>query len=479
MKIIVQILILFYPFLLFSQNIIWVKEGDKSKLISGRADIFKDNLPDGHYISYRNNDTLNRGGEVYFKNKKKDGLESRYFSDGVTKYLEINWKEDRRNGITTGYGGNCGIKCISYQVSFRNDTLSGPYFVNNPCCAKSYSGYFKNGFRDSLWTYYESDNELIDSSNYWPSKVYRYTDGLPLLITAWNKKGVQTVKNGEGKIIDSSSSLTETNYINGLKNGIQIETKPNGTVENWRFYKNGELVIEKKFVDLNFDTSTYVEVKHFNFRYPAHTYLYSISEWQFPDGTLRDTFPYWIDTYITDLYYNKVTIRNEEIPNGYWAEFYPNGIKSFDGNYTNGKRTGKWEWNYMNGNVRLRVNYTNNEYHHYDSLGNFYSNLPKEYISLLVGNPWYGDLIGKKESQKMVFYLNSKHFKEYSISFYYDGRIELWAPFGRGHVLFGHYYLLGDRITLITFDRKKNTIKKSTYKISSKKDNALKLKRVK
>lgn len=480
---------LMLAFLLFStitlgQSTIKVKEGDKSKMNFEMGGwFFKNNLPDGHYISYRNNDTLNFGKEIIIKNGKKNGLEIRYTFDGKTKYLETNWKNNQRDGTTTYYGGNGELHCIEYQVNFSNDIINGHFLKNTPFCCKEYSGFYKNGIRDSIWNYYEPyDKSRLDSSNYWLSKTYRYINGLPFLISAWNKEGQMTVNTGNGVIVNSDGFYTTTTYyVNGLKGGLEIQHKPNGDTVYLRKYDNDILIYERQFIDLDItsDSTSYgeiVNVGSINTLYPAHSYLYSISEWLPANNLLTDTTKSWIDTHITDIYYKKITRINVSNKNGTWAIYFKNGIPAMEGKYLNGKRIGEWRWKYPNGTDRLKVDFDQNNWQHFDTTGTAISYFKNEYLTRLTDSFWSGDSFLKQLGTNEIRLRNHNNFDDtHTLKFFIDGKIGILNWGNRSYDFIGEYYLIGETITLNIKTDKFNSFK--SYRIVENKKGEISLKK--
>jgi antitoxin component YwqK of YwqJK toxin-antitoxin module len=472
--------LLLLPSLTFCQRTIMVKEGDSTKMVCGSPGycFFKEKLPDGHYISYRNNDTLNLDKEITFLHGKKNGLESRYYYDGVHKYLEINWVNGKKNGPQIHFGGNGNITyCMEYHFLFRNNIIDGPFFINS-ICVKSYSGFYKNGYRDSIWTYYDNDNTL-DTSKYWRSKEYKYVNGVPFLVFAWNKQGMQTITNGAGTITDTNDYIVlKTNYMNGLKNGSQVETRINGGLSNIKVYKDNLLMKEISYTELRSDTSTFLKTgPGLGYSYPANSYLSAISEWAYPHPPKITRQKQWVDTYITDIYYTQIVRDYTAIREGHWSAYFPGGITAFEGEYKNDKRTGNWNWFYPNGKQRMKVDYSKKSYQHFDSLGIEMNYFNKEYLTLLTQKTWNLRLPVNIDTIQDLKLEEEHKFGDFSYSFQLDGSIRLNQE--SDSYKDWHYELSEDHLNIIIPNFRDGGIKKVLhFRIVSANEKRIKLTRI-
>mgnify|MGYP003506416922 CR=1 FL=1 len=57
----------------------------------------------------------------------------------------------------------------------------------------------------------------------------------------------------------------------------------------------------------------------------------------------------------------RVQSFTDDIPNGKWISYYPNGKKQNEGSYSMLKKEGIWSFYDENGDVTYRVEYTNGE----------------------------------------------------------------------------------------------------------------------
>ncbi len=444
-------MLILIPNIILGQKTIVVKEGDTSKMVyypDNKVWNFKYNLPDGHYISYKNNDTNNMYLEISFKNGKKNGVE-RYcrIHVGENKYSEINWKDGKMNGIFQNFELIENKRIVSELRTYRNNVYDGLYFFQDNNNIES--GYYKNGLRDSIWTYYDHFNEYsIDSSNSQISRVYKYIDKSVSLISAWNKNGEQTVINGNGIIVDSGVGTYKTKYLNGQKNGEAIAKYYNGDTAHILIYKNNFLIKETYYSELNYDGTQY------------SSYISSTSEWKY-DSTMKIAF----GNDPIDGFYG---VANK---NGNWVEYFPNGVKKYEGNYNNGERIGLWRWYYQSGILRITADYSKNIWHHYDSTGTFVSNLKEEFLTILTARIWWIKRTKPIGDSKLTL-LSSSGEEPYF--FEYDGSII--NPFS-DKIVIGYCSLIGDNLSLsILGKRYVSDDKYYQYKIVSDSDSKIKLK---
>ncbi len=436
---------------LHSQDTIWVKDGDKSKMeLHGDSWLFKDNLADGHYCSYSIEDSKKQIKiSVTFKNHKKTGIENRYSIYGdKNKYASINWLDGKKNGIEVHYGQNNAIQEL---FTFKDNVLNGHYFEGYYNGFKTVEGYFKNGFRDSIWTYYKY--KKMDSTTRWKNKEYQYKNGIPFLISILTKNGLQTVKEGNGTEIDSSYRFITTEYRNGKKNGVQ-QTKVNGNLEDEKIYQN-ELLIKQIF-------------------YSDSNKLHSIVQWSYPNLPKIDTIKSNIGNWVSDFKYNEIKITNTKLANGNWVTYYSNGKINYEGNYIDGIRVGLWNWNYKNGKPRIKANYTENDWQHFDSTGKVISNYKNEYLSALTDFWWF--LNNDLDRAEVVLSKENKKTITPKLVFYSDNTLEINSYLECGKDLdqtLNSYYLLANELEINT------KTKKYYFEITSANENEIILKRKK
>jgi len=430
-----------------------LEEGDTSKLTEGYLGewFLKENLPDGYYCVYRYGDTAHYALTVQLKDGQMQGLESRYTTQpGKVKYAEIARLDGQKHGQAVQYLGNY----IKYSVNYTFGLLDGPCIINGSFGEKLRTGYYKSGFRDSIWTYYDSDWEIAnDSSNYWLSKQYVYKNGIPFLVSAWDSSGKQMVENGKGVIlIKDWFSTRYVNYSGGLKNGADLELKPNGDTIYCRFFRDNQLITKIQFRDLPItkDSASYEVIyrKGMPSIYASNCFLYSIESWCYATQSRTDT----INTFDPDCsgidYYEVVKLDSQQ-KDGEWLINFPTNIPAMEGNYSQGQKSGIWTWNYPNGRQKMWIDYAKNEWKHFDSTGKFASSMKLEYLSQLTGTLWCIDNFWNN-IDSADFQISQDCEVGHGLSFMLDGNINYY-PFGGGYQTIGRYYLLGDNLEIILY----------------------------
>lgn len=353
-KIIILIISFFLVYTVNGQKRTLVEYGDKYFMTKiGINWKFKNNLPDGHYICSFSKDTNKIAFGTIISNNKKD---------------RIIYENDIYKNVKT-----------QRLFTFRNNKLNGHFIINSIEGYKDYDGYFKKGFADSLWTYYQNKNLSRDSNDtiFFKEKEIKYVKGVEYIINYWDKNNIQRIINGNGIIEnkDLISGLTTT-YQNGLKNGLEKMIQLDSSV--WvnmypyeKYYKNGLLINETLYY-------TNLNIK-------------SNSEWCYPFPPKIDTSSIWFDSWSTDIYCNNIEYKYKSVPNGHWIANYENGNKIYEGEYKNGNRIGLWHWYFDDGNLKVKADYSSNNFSHYNDNGKLISNQNTEYLTLLTSSVWHFD----------------------------------------------------------------------------------------
>ncbi|WP_460562338.1 toxin-antitoxin system YwqK family antitoxin [Ferruginibacter profundus] len=442
----------------FGQKPFWIKEGNSRYMYKVQGEwLFKDSLPDGHYCSY---DATKKfiSVEVSFRHGKKDGIENRYYIHDKDKYATIEWKNGLKNGTEKYFNTN---GTIQYKLTFKNGILNGYCEVNWSEGEKNYNGYYKMGYRDSIWTYYDNSNKSNDTSDYWVARQYKYVNGKKYLLSAWNKKGTQVLFNGTGSLesTDYDSFTNVNNYKNGLRNGNWIETNPDGTLYNEKTYKDNLLVKEIEYYDSN--------------------KVASISEWEYTDPEKIDTIKSWIDTYITNIFYSEIVFKNTPVQNGHWLSYYENGMKIYEGDYHHGKRVGTWIWYYRNGRQRIIADYARNTWQHFDTAGSLKSNYANEYLTLLTDEFWF--LNQRLDASTIILTKRNTKTVTPRFVFHFDGQLEINSFLECGKDIEQSqnlYSLIADTLIIVPLKETKNQSNPLVFRIISVTDDKILMEKI-
>lgn len=331
-----------------------VKYGDLKMMIKdGGNYVFKNNLPDGHYICSFTNDTNKIAKELIVSKKRTSQV-----------YFDYDYST---------------FKMLTHMFTFTKGELDGPFIVNWFDGTKDYFGYFKNGYPDSIWTYYSNHKMYCseDTVNHWKEKEIRRKDGISYLINAWDANGKQMITNGNGTlVINDGIIMTTTAYQNGIRNGIEKQIVVDTSIK----FANRYYPYENYYIDglLTKETLFYYSKD-----------IKSISEWTYLIPPKPDTVRSIIDENISDFYYNQINFKHYPFRNGHWIAYYKNGNIVYEGNYNNGQRIGIWNWYFEDGKNKVSADYINNNWSHYNQEGKVISVQNCEYLTFLCDGLWH------------------------------------------------------------------------------------------
>ena len=198
-----------------------------------------------------------------FKNGLKDGPFIERLASGIPS-VEGTFLGGKKHGTWTFYFANGDVE---KQVQYLNDSLNGPYKVyfenrivqtegnyvlglktGNWVWRRSdggidMQGEFNDDNQDGAWEYFYSSGERSYTANFTNGKKsgawnYYYKDGTPF------KKGTYLDDQKEGKWstwYEDGTLLLEGVYIQGLEDGEWKNYWPNGRLKNQSYFKKGKL----------------------------------------------------------------------------------------------------------------------------------------------------------------------------------------------------------------------------------------------
>ena len=183
-----------------------------------------------------------------------------------TLYYNANWELTVKNKATycrlttvkNGvYEGSFKDLLINDSISissgnYKNAKLSGEYIKRNSNENVLIKGFFENGKKKGIWTFYYATGK--------PLIKMEYTDGKKKVLEFYNSKNTQTLQNGNGEIdhlvlIGSKQCRLNGKFKNGLKHGkwIFVSTVDDKVVLTEK-YSNDSFLIGKNL--LNKKTTT-------------------------------------------------------------------------------------------------------------------------------------------------------------------------------------------------------------------------------
>lgn len=299
------------------ENGVWISYYESGSVADSVA--YKDGRLNGKYIAKYENGNIYQVGN--YKRDKGDGLWRTYHENGQLwsagemkdgEYIE-DWIFYFENGNVQEelhYEAADKVLIRNSWDSKGNQIVkdgSGYYAVyseDNKTLLSS--GEVKNGEKVGIWKSYFLDGKLNEEGLY-DNNTYK-------TINMWNRKGEQTVKDGNGKYIlywENDSVYMTGDIKNGLKDGILYTYNVVGELLNESEYFNGELHGKIK--------------SYFNSDQIAFEgeYLNGIKQgkwnWYNEDGTLSSTVQYKDDKKEgTQLFYDITgnLVKKEEYRNG-------------------------------------------------------------------------------------------------------------------------------------------------------------------
>lgn len=449
----------------FSQTY-YVSDDDKKYLgyvVQGEY-TFKNHLKDGRWVSLIiPDDTTSKHIVTYIKNGLKNGVESRYFYGSDKKYAEIEFKNGIKHGKEIHWNGNATVKTV---LNYQNGVLHGPIINNWTEGEKNYTGYFNNGFQDSTWTYWENsrrDTIWIYYEEPIKRHEYKYVNGKRFLLNSWDYTGTQTVEHGNGTLVQRAVGIISTEYLNGLKNGIEIRTSFDGMPEYSRTYNEGLLISEIRY-STSGDT-----LSHYNFSYPLPPII--------------DTTEKYADEYVNRDTYRKLEFDYQPKYDRLCFEKYNNGSYKFRGHYSDGKRIGQWTWYYPSGIIRMLANYETGSWKYYDKSGKeVLTDFSGEYITELTNHGWF--LNDRIDRNKVILSVENRNVVTLKFVFNHDGTFVLNDYLECGKDIDstgGCWKIIGNRLTIILPSQGDSMEKITTYNFEIKEatDAEIILKRIK
>ena len=309
--------------------------------------VIKNGKKEGKFkLLYPNGKTA---GDLNFKNDLLDGLQKYYDEKGnVTK--ERNYADGKLDGVSKEYFKNGQL---AYVESYKDNLLHGlsySYHVNG---SKNCEINFTNGERDGLLTcLYENgtkrtENNFSKGKMNGISKNFNANGDLIYLYTYENN-----LLNGDYKeFLDGKFVKSEAKYKNDKVDGTFKTYYNNKTLERENFYENGKL---KKIVNyyptgkVSHETlyDSNEEIESYSYFDPKENKFF---EEKFKSGELKSGIQF------TKKSPKPVGVNLAKKP---FAMYNYDGEAFITGNFERGKKTGEWKYNYPNGNLRLREEYT-------------------------------------------------------------------------------------------------------------------------
>ncbi len=307
----------------------------------------KNGLPEGYWISYYPTGLIKSEG-----NRKKNLLDSTwiFYSEIGNIKSKINYTSGKKNGLKLSYSDSCNIILEEY---FENDIK------------QKYSTFFYDVKGHKKW----KKINFID--NVKEGKSYEYAIDGRLISILFYKKGTLmgkekinrydklNKKKDTWKVFYENGKLKEEmRYKNDLLNGYYKEYDKQGKLIKATLYIDGvpqSFTQELAALDIRKEYFPNGEVKKEG--------IYDIT------GKENGLFKYFDETgkiikseiYLHGVLLAKGLIDEEGKRQGYWEEYYKDGVLKSKGKYKDGKRIGEWEYFFANKQLQQKGTYLDGE----------------------------------------------------------------------------------------------------------------------
>jgi len=352
-KLITTFLALFYSLFSISQ----IKDGYNeffysSGTISSKG-LIKNGKPEGYWVTFYENGKLKSEGNR--NNHQLDSVWKFYNSDGFITSL-VEYQSGKKNGYRLNFNKD---SIITKEEFFNNDTIEliREFYENGKIKLKL---PFENGLKNGL--YFEYDTLGIEKT--WCK--YKKGKAQKISINRFNSQGKRS-----GKWIEFDNEIirTETNYFNGLKNGIEKIFDKKGNLKKILKYSNGIIIKDVKELVL-------IEIKNEFSTDGNISKSGSYNENGKPHGIHR-VFDENGNVKSSNVFNNGVltasgVVKKTGKKDGLWVLYYESGEILGKGLYENGCKFGHWIYYYENGLVESEGNY--NAYGKEDGIWKEYSN---------------------------------------------------------------------------------------------------------
>ena len=137
---------------------------------------FKDDKREGLVTGWYENGQ--KKSETHYKNGKEEGLVTSWYENGKKK-REGHWKNGEQDGLFTRWHENGQKEAEAYHKDGKRDGLETTWYRNGK---KKYEGHYKNGELDGLTTHWHENGQKSSETHYKNSEPDR-------LETRWNTNG--------------------------------------------------------------------------------------------------------------------------------------------------------------------------------------------------------------------------------------------------------------------------------------------------
>lgn len=307
----------------------------------------------------------------FYKGGKQDSLWQFFDEDGVLYRSGIfyqnmqhgEWRDFYANGQIAGIGSFAnGRQQGAWKFYYEDGALSqkGFYFQDVPDSTwelfypdgkPSSKGSFNKNELKGLWSYWYEDGSKSQEIEYSTTSDFR-------ILNSWNEKGVQLIKDGNGKYADYylNGQASETGQItNGNRTGIWKKFTEQGSVREVGEYRNKLYYLTNSFSN----TGASQVVKGEGIYESYYDTLGTIQETGKITGGLR-TGKWEILNASDGKIFQEINYVQGQLT-GKQTTYFETGEINIEGNLINNQRDGEWKWFYVGGQLETTVTFINGQ----------------------------------------------------------------------------------------------------------------------
>ena len=264
---------------------------------------------------------------------------------------------------------------------YIKDSKSGHWVSYYENGNKEWEGNYKNNQKDSVFTYWYPTGQIL-------KKTY-YSKGYDSVLVGWNKKGEQSVVNGNGELMEfyndgspkgkliynkgkvhgkivkwyeNGNVWYTSEFKRGIKNGIHKVYYVNGQIKDSTQFVNGKE--HGKFYSFKLDGTKESE-GFFKMGQEDSTWTWFNKNFVRIEGTFKNGLRNgrWLFNYPGTNKKEHIAFFKNGLKEGKWKYFYKSGGKLRIANFKNDKRNGKWSVYFENGKLDHEGKFKNDKEH--------------------------------------------------------------------------------------------------------------------
>lgn len=295
--------------------------------------------PDGYWRTYNDAGILISEG-----NRKEFELDStwRFYDNDGRIAMEINYRQGKKNGVRRIYRLDEVI-----EEAFVNDQKEGYTRHLNPNGKVTREVFFKNGLEDGLAREFGDDGRIVT--------LITYKNGFIVERELINRYDNSGLKHGLWKYFYPNGIVQrEGYYSHGAENGYFKEYDPEGNLMTTAKYADGiKLEDVAELVKLEVRKDYYPDGKiKISATYNKQGNLEGVRREYSEDGSIARSYIFRNGIMIGE---GIVTEKGEK--DGFWKEYYDEGILRAEGKYDKDLRVGQWKFFHRNGQVEQEGSY--------------------------------------------------------------------------------------------------------------------------